>query len=137
MKRHAQAHAFSLGGRDAYIHFPSWCDDLERRMMTDWIRETHDDGVSWLDVREAAYQGWEERQAMLATDPHAATDSLLERARDFGASHVYQRFACWSDDLEYKLQSDWRTLFGGVSWDAVRDAVKQGWQQVRQNAAPI
>src|SRR5258708_32023422 len=86
------ARAFELGARDAYIHFPRWCDDLERRMMTDWVEQTEGDGVSWLEVREAAFQSWQERQEALAAARLAEAapesddgepDSLLIRAQLF------------------------------------------------------
>jgi len=84
--------AFDLGGRDAYIHFSHWCDDLERRMLADWIEETAGDGVAWLEVREAAIQGWQERQDSQACaveidddDSDFERDSLLLRAQLFGA----------------------------------------------------
>jgi hypothetical protein len=134
--------AFDLGRRDAYIHFPRWSDDLERRMLTDWIEETAaDDGVSWLEVREAAFQGWQERQESVVTapieivdEPDPDRDSLLMHARLFGAEERYQRFPVWSDDLEYKLRTDWRGRFGGVNWLDVREAVKAGWEERRESA---
>jgi hypothetical protein len=133
--------AFDLGGRDAYIHFPRWCDDLERRMLTDWIEETAGDGVAWLEVREAAIQGWQERQesrthAVERGDEDEA-DSLLLRAQLFGAEDRYQRFPFWSDDLEYKLRADWRSRYGGVSWLDVREAVKLGWESRRESASRV
>jgi hypothetical protein len=138
------ARAFELGARDAYIHFPHWCDDLERRMLADWVVETAGDGVSWLEVREAAFQSWQERQeslnaARLAERKEVIADeeseSLLIRARIFGAADRYQRFPVWSDDLEYKLRADWRSRFGGVSWFDVREAVKAGWESRRESGA--
>src|SRR5256885_13862094 len=134
--------AFELGGRDAYIHFPRWCDDLERRMLADWVVETAGDGVAWLEVREAALQGWQERQDSLARavdldddeiDLPDERESLLLRAQLFGAEDRYQRFPFWSDDLEYKLRADWRTRYGGVSWLDVREAVKLGWDSRRES----
>jgi hypothetical protein len=135
--------AFALGRRDAYIHFPVWCDDLEHRMMSDWIHQTADDTLSWLDVREAAYQGWQERQERLieergpvesvGLDP--ALEDLRARARAFGASDRYQRFPRWSDDLEYKLEADWKRLLGGVPFYEVRAAIREGWETRR--ARPV
>ena len=134
------ARAFDLGGRDAYIHFPRWCDDLERRMLSDWIEETAaDDGVSWLEVREAAIQGWQERHDNLVVPPDGEhtdeeePDSLLLRAQLFGADDRYQRFPVWSDDLEYKLRADWRSRFGGVSWIEVRETVRAAWYDRRES----
>jgi hypothetical protein len=133
--------AFDLGRRDAYIHFPRWCDDLERRMLTDWIDETGGDGVDWLEVREAAVQGWQERQESRTvevaddeSDDSTERESLLLRAQLFGAADRYQRFPVWSDDLEYKLRADWRNQFGGVSWLDVREAVRLGWEGRRESA---
>jgi hypothetical protein len=135
------AQAFDLGGRDGYILFRSWCDDLERRMMADWISETHEDSVAWLEVRDAAVQGWEQRQQAIAdariTNIEAVDDGdherLMFRARSFGGDSRYQRFPYWSDDLEYKLHSDWKKAFGGVSWFEVREAVKRGWEERRES----
>lgn len=135
------AQAFDLGGRDNYILFRSWNDDLERRMMADWIAETQEDSVAWLEVRDAAVQGWEQRQQAI-TDARIQNveeedtrdrDVLAIRARSFGADSRYQRFPFWSDDLEYKLQSDWKKSFGGVSWFEVRESVKRGWEERRES----
>ena len=139
MYGHRQARAFDFGGRDAYILFPSWCDDLERHMMNDWRTETGEDSVAWLEVRDAAAQGWEQRQQAildarvhnLPPEPDDDRSALLIRAGRFAAQPRYLRFPRWSDDLEYKLQSDWRKEFGGVSWFDVREAVKQGWEEAR------
>jgi hypothetical protein len=140
------ARAFELGARDAYIHFPRWCDDLERRMIADWLVETAGDGVGWLEVRAAAFQSWQERQESLNAarvaeqEKEVASDereSLLIRARIFGAADRYQRFPVWSDDLEYKLRADWRSSFGGVSWFDVREAVKSGWEGRRESGAAL
>jgi hypothetical protein len=136
------ARAFELGGRDAYIHFPRWCDDLERRMLADWIEESYYDGVGWLEVREAAFQGWQERQESLhlaahVEEPEPERDSLLVRAQLFGAADRYQRFPFWCDDLEYKLRADWRQLYGGVHWLDVREAVKAGWEERRASQVAV
>jgi hypothetical protein len=141
-----QARAFELGGRDTYIHFPRWCDDLERRMLTDWVEETAGDGVAWLEVREAAVRGWQERHDSLAhavevddgdSDEPVERESLLLHAKLFGAADRYQRFPVWSDDLEYKLRADWRSRYGGVSWLDVREAVKAGWEDRRESASRV
>jgi hypothetical protein len=142
MDGNRMARAFDLGGRDAYILFHGWCDDLERRMMADWIAETREDSVAWLEVRDAAAQGWQQRQQAIADAridnieaPDEERELLHLRARAFGGDLRYQRFPYWSDDLEYKLQSDWKRAFGGVSWFEVREAVKRGWEERRGQAA--
>ena len=125
------ADAFALGGRDAYLNFSSWCDDLEHRMMVDWMAESGGGTLQWLEVREAALQGWENRRAR-AAEP---SEGLLRKARELGENHVYQRYPSWSEELEYRLQSDWRTLFGGIPWSEVREAVKEAWTRTRRENA--
>src|SRR5579862_377865 len=103
MYGHRQASAFDFGGRDAYILFGGWCDDLERRMMSDWIAETGESSTAWLEVREAAAQGWEQRQQAildarvhnLPAEPDEVREALLIRAGAFGARPRYLRFPRW------------------------------------------
>jgi hypothetical protein len=37
----------------------------------------------------------------------------------------------WDDDLDRMLAHEWERLHGGVSWDDVRQLVRQGWQKGR------
>jgi hypothetical protein len=144
MTRNRMTEAFDLGGRDAYIHFGSWNDDLERRMMADWIAETKEESWHWLEIRDAAMQGWEQRQQAILdarianieeVDYSDQRERLVLRAHAFGADPRYQRFPIWSDDLEYKLKSDWNHTFGGVGWLDVREEVKSGWVERRESEA--
>jgi hypothetical protein len=60
---------------------------------------------------------------------------LLATARDFGASEAYRQFPIWSDDLEHRIMADWAAVFE-TGWLEVRDAVKDGWDEMHAIVAP-
>jgi len=62
-------------------------------------------------------------------------EHTIERARDFGARDVYQRFPVWNDDLEHRIMADWALVFP-ESWLDVRDFVMEGWDTMHDIFAP-
>ena len=62
--------------------------------------------------------------------------TLLETARDFGAREAYRWFPRWSDDLERRIMADYQAAFERNDWLEVRDAVKQGWDEMHEIIAP-
>ncbi len=73
---------------------------------------------------------------MFNSTEQAKQKAFLETARDFGAREAYRQFPMWSDDLEHRIKGDWEKVFGVSNWLEVRDAVKQGWDEMHTLVAP-
>lgn len=72
---------------------------------------------------------------MLSSTDTEKHEKFLATARDFGAREAYRSFPIWGDDLEHKIKADWEAIFG-PNWLEVRDAVKEGWDEMHEIVAP-
>ena len=72
---------------------------------------------------------------MITSTEIAKHENLLATARDFGAREAYRQFPTWSDDLEHRIMADWAAV-SEVAWLEVRDAVKEGWDEMHAIVAP-
>lgn len=52
----------------------------------------------------------------------------------YGARSYYGD-AAWNDELEVKLRRDWEASGSEGTWDRVKNAVRRGWQSVKQLGA--
>ena len=78
------------------------------------------------------------REAELAGKARAAEEdpALYEKNEDayrYGLHAALQvvHEGEWDDDLDRMLAHEWERLHGGVSWEDVRQLVRQGWQKGR------
>lgn len=87
--------------------------------------------TSWNRVKTEAVAEW----AQLGEHEKTLEHQIAEEAIAFGhgACETYDKLSVWGDDLENKLEADWKDSHEAAhAWESVRDAVKHGWQRAKK-----
>jgi hypothetical protein len=106
-------------------------DRVKAAFKRDWDQTKHDFGGDEPDTDQNVDDTVKQAAGKQSIPPRGQpTYEELEDAYRFGygaRSHYQQRYANWDNQLETRLEQDWRETYNDRDWARYRDSIRRGW----------
>lgn len=152
----AYRYGYDLANDARYANHSTW-DELENDARRGWEKTEYAAERNWNEFKDAVRRGWEEvKDALSLESGYADYDPVFrshyeDRYRGIGRDYTwyepayrygynagldsrYDQYPTWNNRLESDIRGQWEAseYAADSAWEDVKDAIRQGWNSVRE-----